>query len=166
MPAALTVASAGAGSGPTEESKGEPTVNQTTGQEPASSEFSPLQDLSAAVALHDPFVHMKVSDEAESSNQSSQGGHTNCLRWSPTLSSDHVVITENGKCASVFQPVSYHTITKFYRADSPARVFTDWTTYGGFHNQAQIKLVNNNCFERQALCFNQNSQIRHSKNNI
>jgi hypothetical protein len=33
-----------------------------------SSDFSPLQDLNAAVALHNPFTNMKVGQEAESSN--------------------------------------------------------------------------------------------------
>ena len=110
MPAALVVANSGAGVGPNEERKGESAGSQSAANEPAGavpfSDFSPLQDLNAAVALHDPFAHMKVSEEAESSNQAPQMGQANCLRFSPTLSSDHVVITDNGKCASVSQSPS------------------------------------------------------------
>lgn len=113
MPAALLNANAGAGTGLNEERKGESAGSQTAADEPTGaipfSDFSPLQDLNAAVALHDPFSHMKVSEEAESSNQAPQMGQANCLRFSPTLSSDHVVITDNGKCASVSQYLSlYH----------------------------------------------------------
>lgn len=114
MPAALAVASAGPASEPLEEQKGEPAASQSADQEPTSalalSEFSPLQDLGAAVAVHDPFVHMKVCEETESSNQATSMGQSTCLRFSPTLSSDHVVITDNGKCASpVIRPVRPHT---------------------------------------------------------
>jgi len=113
MPAALTIANSGAGTGPNEERKDGPAGSHSASSEPTGassfSDFSPLQDLNAAVALHDPFAHMKVSEEAESSNQAPQMGQANCLRFSPTLSSDHVVITDNGKCASISQPVSHHT---------------------------------------------------------
>lgn len=105
MPAALAAAKSGAGTGPTEESKG-----PSAGSQPAdtagpndgttpSSDFSPLQDLNAAVALHDPFSHLKVASEAKSSNQAPRASQADCLRFSPALSSDHVVITDNGKCA-------------------------------------------------------------------
>lgn len=109
MPAALMVANSGAGAGPNEERKGEPAASHTAARDPSGSDssssgFSPLQDLNAAVALHDPFAHMKVGEETESSNQAPQMGQANCLRFSPTLSSDHVVITDNGKCASSFPP--------------------------------------------------------------
>lgn len=111
MPAALTAAKTGAGSGPEEESKG-----PSAGSQPAdiagpkdlatpSSDFSPLQDLDAAVALHDPFSHLKVASEAESSNQASRANQADCLRFSPALSSDHVVITDNGLTTYATQQV-------------------------------------------------------------
>ena len=72
MPAALTIANTGAGAGPAEERKGEPAGSQSAEPMPSgaaqSSDFSPLQDLNAAVALHNPFTNMKVGQEAESSN--------------------------------------------------------------------------------------------------
>jgi len=36
--------------------------------------FSSLQNLNAAIALHDPFAHTKLGQEAESSNQAAQIG--------------------------------------------------------------------------------------------
>ena len=73
MPAALTIANSGVGSGPNEERKGEPAGSQSAGQEPTEtlsvSDFSPLRAMDAAITLHTPFAHMKVCEEAESSNQ-------------------------------------------------------------------------------------------------
>jgi len=73
MPAALAVADSGAASEPAEERKGEPAGSQSSGhvatEAAPPSGFSPLQDHSAAVAVYDPFAHMKVSEETESSNQ-------------------------------------------------------------------------------------------------
>ena len=72
MPAALTIANTGAGAGLAEERKGESAGSQIAELMPSgaaqSSDFSPLQDLNAAVALHNPFANMKVGKEAESSN--------------------------------------------------------------------------------------------------
>mmetsp|Transcript_25215 Transcript_25215/g.29632 ORF Transcript_25215/g.29632 Transcript_25215/m.29632 type:complete len:121 (+) Transcript_25215:445-807(+) len=107
MPAALAIASgsAGAGSEPRAEST---TTEGAAGSQPAAPtqnavapcDFSPLQDLDAAVVEFDPFAQAKTGEEAESSNKSAQVSQANCLRFSPTLSSSHVVITNNGKCAS------------------------------------------------------------------
>ena len=147
MPAALTNSNAEAGSTglsqSAEERKGEAVGSQSTGNSTLS-DFKPLQDLHAAVALHSPFAHLKMSEEAESSNQASYGGLANCLRFSPALSSDHVVITENGKCAMLtFSSLSVMSFEKFYCARFLVQHI--WTTneFTG-SNQAQIKLVNNN----------------------
>ena len=146
MPAALIIANTGAGIEPKEERKGGPAVSHTAAIEPTGgssfSDFSPLQDLNAAVALHDPFAHMKVSEEAESSNQAPQMGQANCLRFSPTLSSDHVVITDNGKCASVSRSVSHHTLIKFNQILQRRALSSIYWTLCIFLFRAQIKLVN------------------------
>ena len=101
MSAAPVIVNSSAGIRPNEERKGESAGSQSAADKPTGpvpfSDFSPLQDLNAAVALHDPFAHMKVSEEAESSNQAPQMGQANCLRLSPTVSSDHIVITDYGK---------------------------------------------------------------------
>ena len=151
MPAALTVANSGAGSGPAEEKKGEAEASATTAQRSSNNSggFSPLQDIEAAVALHTPFAHVSVGEEAKSSNQAPAASLASCLRFSQNLLSDHVVITDNGKCAS-----SSHCRTdKFYLRTGvqvveslldPTRVFCSLQS-----NRAQIKLVNNNSTGRQ-----------------
>ena len=100
MPAALTIARDGAGAG-----QGPELVDGAAGSQPAASsnapsDFSPLQTLNTAVAEHDPFARAKTGAAAESSNKSALVSTPNCLRFSPTLSSANVVITNNGKCAS------------------------------------------------------------------
>lgn len=109
------------GSGPNEERKDKPAGSQSVRQEPTEtlslSDFSPLQAMDAAFTVHTPFSHMKVCEEAESSNQAQQAGLANCLRFSPALSSDHVVITDNGKCA--FSQLSI-IFSNFIRATCPA----------------------------------------------
>ena len=116
MPAALAVASSPAGDAgaepqPAAGAKVDSAVTTAAidqlvgsrGQPTSACAFSSLQNLGAAVALHEPFARSKLGQEAESSNQAAQVGQANCLRFSPTLSSDSVVITDNGKykCHSI-----------------------------------------------------------------
>jgi hypothetical protein len=100
MPAALASAGAGAGS----KLHAEHAKDGAASSQPAAPirnaftpcDFSPLQDLNSAVAEYDPFAWAKSGEEAESSNKSAQVSQADCLRFSPTLSSSHVFITNNG----------------------------------------------------------------------
>jgi len=96
MPAALTIATEGAGTGLSAEPVDEAAGSHPTASSTSPCDFSPLQDLNAAVAEHDPFARAMTGAAAESSNKSDRVSATNFLRFSPTFSSNNVVITNNG----------------------------------------------------------------------
>jgi len=109
MPVALAAANSSPEVQSQEERKGEPAGSQPAAL-PASevgqpSSFNSMRDQDAGVALHHPFALAKTSEKAESSNQAPQVSYANSLRFSPTLSSALVVITNNGKFASPNSPV-------------------------------------------------------------
>lgn len=101
MPAALTAGRASAGAELSEGQKGAPAGSQPAQMHPDGSggdpsDFSSLQDKQAFVSLHDPFAFVKAAKGAESSNQRTGAQKATCLRFSPTLSSENIVITDNG----------------------------------------------------------------------
>lgn len=76
MPAALASANPGAGSGLSAELSTDGAAGSQSAapvrNAVAPCDFSPLQDLNAAVAEYDPFAWAKSGEEAESSNKTAQ----------------------------------------------------------------------------------------------
>lgn len=143
MPAALTIATEGAGTGLSAEPVDEAAGSHPTASSTSPCDFSPLQDLNAAVAEHDPFARAMTGAAAESSNKSDRVSATNFLRFSPTFSSNNVVITNNGKFASSSALCSLlslsSSLARFYCARQGSPMFV-WTV-STLRNLAQIKLV-------------------------